>query len=85
MAFYCEDHVKHMNTLFGKNAEFCNVFRLSDTQCFVCVCCADFFFHVHEAVLHLSLVCSDMLILCCSFSGLDAVMLGSPYQYTRLE
>lgn len=69
--------MKHMNSLCGKNAEFCNVFKLSDTYSYVCV--VYICYHVHEAIFHLNLVCSEMLILCCSFPGLDAVMLGSPY------
>lgn len=28
--------MKHMNTLFGKNAEFINVFSLSDIYSYVC-------------------------------------------------
>jgi len=28
--------MKHMNTQFGKNAGFCNVFRLSDMYNYVC-------------------------------------------------
>jgi hypothetical protein len=29
VAVYCENHLEHTNTLYGQNAEFCNMYKFS--------------------------------------------------------